>query len=229
MKKTIIMTLALAMMMATSLPLAAQPRGKGRTPEDFTRLLKSVKSKIELTSDQENAISELYRDYTKARKEIIENHEGDGGKDDQALDMKLAKLNMDANKKVESILDLSQMKEFREIKRDSRKGDRESARNEHTDELIELLGVSGDDEQQVRSILEGQREKMRSMMEGRRGRTGGREGMDGMREKMKKIRSETEEQLEKVLSPEQMDKYMKYVEEQRENMRGRRPRPGNRR
>lgn len=229
MKKTITLAVALALIMAASLPLAAQPRGRERTPEDFTKLLKSVKTKIEMTSDQENAISELYRDYAKARKEIMTSHEADGEKDGQTLNMALAKLNMDAHRKVESILDLTQMKEFRAITRDSRKERRESARNEHTEELIGLLGVSGDDEAKVRSILEGQREKMRSMMEGRRGRAGGRDRMDGMREKMEKISGETGEKLEKVLSTEQMDIYRKYIEEQRETMRGNRPRSKKRR
>ncbi|HSG28290.1 MAG TPA: hypothetical protein VLA34_07400 [Candidatus Krumholzibacterium sp.] len=224
MKRLIILTLAVAMVTAASLPLDARPQDRRETPADFSEFLKAAKTKIELDADQERAMSELFRDYQKARKELVERY-GSGDKDGQeTLDMELMRLNRDAHSKVESILDLSQMKAFRELTREHRREVRESAHRERIDETVKMLGVTGENEAGVRAILEEQYEKMRVMMEGSRD---GRGRRDEMRDAMEKIGRETEQKLEKVLSPGQMETYRKHIREQRDRMRGERPgRPG---
>ncbi len=224
MKKLMILTLALAIVATASLPLGARPQDRLETPADFSEFLKAAKTRIELRADQEKAMSELFRDYQKARKELMERH-GSSDKDGrETLNMELARLNRDAHSKVESILDLSQMETFREMTREHRREDREAARRQRIDEVITMIGVTGGNETRVRAILEEQSEKMRAMMESSRD---GRDRRDEMRGAMEKIGRETEQQLEKVLSPGQMEIYRKHIREQRDRMRGERPgRPG---
>lgn len=90
--------------------------------------------------------------------------------------------------------------------------DPEERAKETTKELKELLGLKADQEKKVYELnLKSNKEMaaMRAEMQS----SGG--GFEGMREKMTKMREETDKEMKKILTEDQMKKYVKYQEERR--------------
>ncbi len=86
-----------------------------------------------------------------------------------------------------------------------------------TEELKEALDLDEKQETQIYAINLNSAEKMSAMREEMRSSDGDR---DSMREKMGKLRNEQNEEMKKVLSEEQYEKYQKYLEERRKQLGG---------
>ena len=89
----------------------------------------------------------------------------------------------------------------------------------------ERLQLTSEQEGEIRGILEGQGARAREMMESARGQ--GREAMMEVREKMGQLQNETSEQVEAVLTEDQIPQYREIQaelqEQRRSRMRQRRP------
>ena len=81
-------------------------------------------------------------------------------------------------------------------------------------QLKERLKLTKDQEPKVREILKAQNEKRRAIFE----KTRARETPDrqGMREEMQKLQQETDKQLGRILTKDQMEAYKKFQDEMRQ-------------
>ncbi len=212
--------------------------------EDFTKVLTEVKSKLDLTEEQEKEMSQIFREYRKERRGIARRFNDNHRKGRRSRGMEFGRLNHETRCRVEDVLGPDKIEAFREIARhhhggpmDGRHRDQEDRRyarrrfndenrDEHFSEMVEILGLEENQTEKVRKIVDNQMEKIRSIMDDDR-----RKNMDKMRDRMDDIHAETEKELSTVLTPEQMETYRKLAAERREmmkSMRGR-GRAGNRR
>ncbi len=83
----------------------------------------------------------------------------------------------------------------------------------------ERLQLTSEQEGEIRGILEGQGARAREMMESARGQ--GREAMMDVREKMGQLQNETSEQVEAVLTEDQIPEYREIQAELQEQRRSR--------
>ncbi len=80
------------------------------------------------------------------------------------------------------------------------------------------LGLTDDQEAQIRPILEDEFVKRHAIIEKYQGQ--GRQGRASLRNELQQLRSTTEHRLEPILTKAQMEEYRKMLEEARQNMRG---------
>jgi hypothetical protein len=86
--------------------------------------------------------------------------------------------------------------------------------------LTERLGLSAEQVQQVRPVIEAHWEKRRGIIEKYRGQ--GRWSPGSVQAEFQELRQATEGQLASILTEEQMEEYRELREEQRQTMRERR-------
>jgi len=94
-------------------------------------------------------------------------------------------------------------------------------RGPNIEQLTTTLELSSEQAVEVESILAGQGEKRRALMQEARSQG----GFAGVREDMIKLRDETNVMLSKILSEEQLAKYAELAAERRARMRAQRGRP----
>ena len=89
---------------------------------------------------------------------------------------------------------------------------------ERLNTLKEKLELNEEQVSKIKDVLEETREEMGELFEDRSG------DRAEMREKMTEIRKKSNEEIESLLTEDQLKKYRKYMEEERKNRRGNRPR-----
>jgi Spy/CpxP family protein refolding chaperone len=248
MKNSRMIVTAILGLMILATPLLAQEADTSAVQiddtEDFTKVLTEVKSKLDLTEEQEKEMSQIFREYRKGRRGIARRFDDSDRKGRRSRRMEFGRLNRDTRCRVEEVLGADKVEAFREISRRHRGGpmngrhgdqeDRRFARREfndenrdkHFSEMVESLGLKEEQTEKVRKIVDNQMEKIRSVMDEDK-----RKDMDKVRDRMDDIHAETEKELSSILTPEQMETYRKLAAERREmmrSMRGRR-RDGDRR
>ena len=90
--------------------------------------------------------------------------------------------------------------------------------NERLNTLKEKLELNDEQVSKIKVVLEESRDQMQELFENRSG------DREGMRDKMREIRKNSNEKIESNLTENQLEKYRKYVEDERKNRRGNRPR-----
>jgi hypothetical protein len=218
--------------------LCAEEKSQSKTDSepDFSKVISAMKSKIDLSDEQESRVSLLFREYVEKRKSVMEQYPGDDDDDILSRRIEIRRLNHEAESEIEKLLGEDQLETYRAIAREHmaprRGGERNKASGERIEEMIQRLDLDDEKAGKVRPILEGQAERIRLMM-GDRGTTGGGGGerpdmrkMEKIRKEMDDIESDTEKKLEKVLDSEQMKEYREIVRERREKMREKRRAPG---
>ncbi|MBU8921641.1 MAG: hypothetical protein KOO63_07455 [Bacteroidales bacterium] len=236
MKNSRTIVTAILGLMILAAPLLAQEAdttaGQMDDSEDFTKVLTEVKSKLDLTEEQEKEISQIFREYRKGRKGIARRFDDNNRKGRRSRRMEFGRLNRETRCRVEDVLGPDKAEAFREISRHhrggpmtgrgrdqedrryARRGFNDENRDEHFSEMVENLGLKEDQTEKVRKIVDNQMEKIRSMMD-----EGKRRDMDRIRDRMDDIHAETEKELSSILTPEQMETYRKLAAERREMMR----------
>lgn len=229
-----VMALALA---AGALCAGEKNGAKTEAEPDFSRVLSAMKSKIDLSDEQESRVSLLFREYVEKRKNVMDQYPGDDDNDILSRRIEIRRLNHETESEVEKLLDGDQLETYRAIAREHmaprRGGERDKASGDRIGEMIQRLDLDDEMAGKVRPILEEQAERIRLLM-GDGGPAGGAGGgrpdmrkMEKMRKEMDGIENDTEKKLEKVLDSEQMKAYREIVRERRERMREKRRDPGN--
>ena len=104
-----------------------------------------------------------------------------------------------------------------------RMGDPEQRLERMMTHLTSTLDLSDDQAVKVREILGEQIKKQQELFEARRAQD--REQRQAMREKMETWRAETDGRMAEVLTDEQIEKYTKYMQDNRRGPRGERRGP----
>ena len=241
MKNSRMIVTAILGLMILAAPLFAQEAdttaGQMDDSEDFTKVLTEVKSKLDLTDEQEKEISQIFREYRKERRGIARRFEDRKRRGMRGRRMEFGRLNRETRCMVEDILGPDKAEAFREISMRHRGGpmggkyrqqeDPRFARREfndenrdaHFSEMAELLELEKNQTEDVRKIVDDQMEKIRSLMD-----EGRRRDMDKVRDRIDDIHAETEKELSAILTPGQMETYRKLAAERRERMQSMRGR-----
>lgn len=206
----------------TSFPLSEPcAQSPPANPLDLSKLLASMKTKMELTREQDIALSELYRDYGSRRKSILHEYPDDSEEDGLARTIEIRRLNREIMEKIEAVLEPGQVDEYRRLREKEFENEREMSRDSRLErvmqELTDRLSLSEEQVGRIRPVLDEQSDRMAALW--KKAGERGPEGMGSMRGDMERIMKETEEKLEKILTADQMREYRKMVEERRERMR----------
>ncbi len=90
--------------------------------------------------------------------------------------------------------------------------------NERLKTLKEKLELNDEQVSKIKVVLEESQDQMQELFENRAG------DREEMRNKMQEIRKDSNTKIESLLNENQIEKYRKYVENERKNRRGNRPR-----
>lgn len=194
--------------------------------QDFSKVLVQLKTKGGLDKEQDAEVSRLFREYRDKREEILAKFPEAGTEDRLARRIELRRLNRETSDAVQALLKEDQLETFHKIamehRKENRSESRDKMRDERINEMVQELGLTEEQVARVVPILDERSEKMRILMDKNRGR--GREALMDSRGDVKKIQEDADQKIEKVLTPEQMEKYKKLVKRWRE--RNRPPRGG---
>ena len=92
---------------------------------------------------------------------------------------------------------------------------------EFISDLRTRLNLTQEQETQIRPIIEKEFTKRHEIIEKSMGQGPG--GMESLKNKMQELQNNTEKELEKILTQEQMNEYRKLLDDERQNMRKHRP------
>jgi len=158
---------------------------------------RDVQDELKVTAEQKTKIEQANQ---KAREEMQGRmEEMRGGGDPQAMRDAMQKFQKDQDAKVLAILDKEQQARLKEISIQLR-GNRALL----DADVQKELGLSPEQKQKIKRLQEQQQEQMQNMMEEMRGGGGDREGM---REKMQQMQTKMTEDLGKILTPDQAEKF----------------------
>lgn len=168
--------------------------------QSYSQLLsrKDVQDDLKITAEQKTKIDQAAQ---KAREEMqgrMEEMRGGGG-DPQAMREAMQKFQKEQDAKVLAILDKEQQARLKEISIQLR-GNRALL----DADVQKELGLSPEQKQKIKRLQDQQQEQIQNMMEEMRGGGGDREGM---REKMQQMQTKMNEDLGKILTPEQAEKF----------------------
>jgi Spy/CpxP family protein refolding chaperone len=188
----------------------ATPRDPGKFIE---RMIERIDKAVTLTPDQKKKIQAIYEknmkdheqsagDSTTSRRDRL-NQSRERGRRGEAV-----------NQEIEKVLTTEQVKKFREMRRQS-SGFSVDTRIE---QLNTSLNLTDEQKKNIRPILEKEGEKFQNM------RSQMQEGQDrsARMESFRKIREETDAEIIKILTPEQVKKYKEMQEQMRSRMQNRR-------
>ncbi len=175
-----------------------------------------LKKQLDLTSEQvEQVRTILENSQEQAKKDRALN-----GDDPQAIRAAEQARREFENQQIENILTEAQQKKFAEIREKQQAGYRSGPAGKQLQMLIDRLGLTDAQIEQVAPILAETHEKMQSF---RQNSDGNRREMFG---KMKQIRDEQDKKIESLLTDDQKKIYKEIKKERQEEMARRRPRGG---
>lgn len=193
---------------------------RDRTPD---RAVKEFKKLLDLNEEQEARITTIVYEHFAKRDSFLALYPEETETDRLSLLVEMRRVWDDTDMLVEAVLEEDQLEEYREFKKELKKNAREFAYDSVSEaaikDMIEKLDLTDEQADRVIPILRKSNHRRRKLLED--ARQGGRGAMQSARSQLETIDGETEEQLESILTEEQMKKYKKILEEQRQERRER--------
>ncbi len=181
------------------------------------QMLADLKERLALTDDQIAQIRPILKEQGEAIRGLIEQYKGSGFLELRSLQQEIQQLRQDMLTTLEPIVTVTQMKELQAFQDEIRTHIQSKVAERIIMNVAEQLDLSEEQIEQFAPLMKSDLDKRRDLIEQYRGQ--GRRAWKSFREENRQIRQETEQELESILTVEQMKAYKALQNEFRQKIR----------
>ena len=181
------------------------------------QLLADLKARLNLSQEQIAQVRPIMQEQSQALRELIEKYQGQGFVGMRSLKNELEQLREETNKQLEPILSAEQMRELTAFHEELQAQFHEKLRDRIISGLMQQLGVTQEQADQMLPILRENLQKRRELIEKYQGQ--GPAGFRSFRKENQELQQQLEQQLGSFLTVEQFQKYRELQQRVQERMR----------